>query len=266
MLRTELEQFLAATFQSENFEDHCQNGLQVEGKASIQKIACGVSFNLPFLEAALTFQADALIVHHGIFGKNFFSVTGVLKAKIKLLLQHDISLFGIHLPLDAHREYGNNAQLFAYLGGEILEPYDVGFIGKNSNHYPLAQILDIFHQKLHPATYQDLPADVAGSAVLTPKRQHGFLYFANGPNVPEKIAIISGGASKFYPDTVKKGIDTFICGSVDEPTPALAYETQTNFINLGHYWSEKPGILALQAAIAQQFAVETAFLEIENVI
>lgn len=266
MSRTELEQFLATTFQYRNFEDTCQNGLQVEGKAAIQKIACGVSFNLPFLEAALQLQADALLVHHGIFGKNVFSVTGTLKAKIKLLLQHDMSLFGIHLPLDAHREYGNNAQLFAYLGGEILEPYEVGYIGQNSRRYPLAQLLEIFHHKLHPAAFQDLSPHAAGASVLTPKRQQGFLYFDYGPAVPEKIAIVSGGAAKYYAEAVKKGVDTFICGSVDEPTPAIAYETNTNFINLGHYWSEKPGILALQAAIEKQFGVETAFLEIANVI
>lgn len=268
MLRTELEQFLEDTFQYGNFEDYCKNGLQVEGKESIRRIVFGVSFNLLLLEKAVAFQADAIIVHHGFFGKDVFSLTGRLKAKLKLLLQHDISLFGIHLPLDAHPEYGNNAQLFSYIGGQILEPYDVGFIGENKKQHSLLQLLNIFHQKLHPEDYQETPVEKTLLSVLIPKQQHGFLYFDNGPKVPEKIVIISGSASRDYREEkiLDKGIDTFICGSVDEPTPAISYETKTNFVNLGHYWSEKPGILALQTLIEQQFDVETTFIEIENVI
>ena len=179
MLRTELEQFLEDTFQYGNFEDYCKNGLQVEGKESIRKIVFGVSLNLPLLEKATTFHTDAIIVHHGFFGKDFFRLKGVMKNKIKLLLHHDISLFGIHLPLDAHREYGNNAQLFSYIGGEIIEPYDVGFIGENREQHSLSQLLDIFHQKLHPAHYEDTSDGNKVSSVLIPKQHSGFLYFDN---------------------------------------------------------------------------------------
>ena len=266
MLRKELEQFLADTFQYGDFDDYCQNGLQIEGKDEIHTIAFGVSFNLPLLHEAIASQTDAIIVHHGFFGKNFLSLRGVMREKIKLLLQHDVSLFGIHLPLDAHWGYGNNAQLFSYIGGEIVEPYDVGFIGNNSKHYSLLQLLDQFHQQLHPEQYQDIPAETPNSSVLAPKYQHGFLYFDNGPEIPQKIAIMSGDSARYYREGLEKGFDTFIGGSIDEPTPAISYETETNFINLGHYWSEKPGILALQQAIDQQFDVKTIFIEIENVI
>ncbi|MBN1550845.1 Nif3-like dinuclear metal center hexameric protein [bacterium] len=268
VLRIELEQFLKETFQYDHFQDYCQNGLQIEGKDSIKKIVFGVSFNLLLLEKAIEQQADAIIVHHGFFGKNFFSMKGVLKEKIKLLLHHDISLFGIHLPMDAHEQYGNNARLFSYLGAEICEPYDVGFIGLNIRDYPLGQMLDIFHQKLHAEDYQASPAQQQVTSALIPKQQHGFLYFDNGPAIPETIAIISGGSSKTYrsEEFFEKGVDTFICGSIDEAIPAVSYETKTNFVNIGHYWSEKAGPLALQAEIARLFDVETSFVEIENTI
>jgi dinuclear metal center YbgI/SA1388 family protein len=268
MLRTELEYFLKDTFQYENFQDFCQNGLQVEGKETIKKIALGVSFHLPLLEQAITQQADAMIVHHGIFGKEFFSLKGVLKGKIKLLLQHDLSLFGIHLPLDAHAQYGNNAQLFAYLGAETREAFDVGFIGENTRRHSLTQMLDIFQQRLQPANYQSPSGEYAISSVFKPKQRHGFLYFDNGPAIPETIAIISGGAAKQYrsEQLLEKHVDTFICGNVEETTPAVSYETKTNFVNIGHYWSEKAGLLALQAEIQRRFAVETVFIEIENVV
>jgi putative NIF3 family GTP cyclohydrolase 1 type 2 len=78
---------------------------------------------VPFLDQAVDHQADAIIVHHGFFGKDFFRMTGTKKRRVKLLFEHDISVFGIHLPLDAHLDYGNNAQLFAYLDAKITEPY-----------------------------------------------------------------------------------------------------------------------------------------------
>ena len=97
MLRTELEQFLADTFQYQNFEDGCKNGLQVEGKEDIQKIAFGVSLSVPLLDQAIARQADAIFVHHGFFGKDFFTITGTKGQRVKRLLQHNISLFGIHI-------------------------------------------------------------------------------------------------------------------------------------------------------------------------
>ena len=266
MLRDELEQFLADIFQYADFQDYCQNGLQIEGKEHIRKIAFGVSFNMPLLQEAMAFEAEAIIVHHGFFGKNFFRLRGIMREKVKLLLQHDISLFGIHLPLDAHRDYGNNAQLFAAFGGTILEPYDVGFVGTNPQQHSLVRLLDLFHQRLHPADSPETVEQKSWNSVLIPKQRYDFVYFDNGPNIPQKIAIISGGSAKYYHEAVSKGVDTFIGGSVDEPTPAMSYETGTNFISLGHYWSEKPGIQALQKAIEQQFDVETIFIEIENMI
>jgi putative NIF3 family GTP cyclohydrolase 1 type 2 len=128
--------------------------------------------------------------------------------------------------------------------------------------------LDIFQQRLQPANYQSPSGEYAISSVFRPKQRHGFLYFDNGPAIPETIAIISGGAAKQYrsEQLLAKHIDTFICGNVEETTPAVSYETKTNFVNIGHYWSEKAGLLALQAEIQQRFAVETVFIEIENVV
>ncbi|GAK57001.1 hypothetical protein U27_03965 [Candidatus Vecturithrix granuli] len=268
MLRTDLEHFLKELYHYERFEDYCQNGLQVEGKEEIRKIVFGVSFNLPFLQKAIEAQADAIIVHHGIFGKNFFTVKGVLKERVKPLLQYNISLFGIHLPMDAQEQHGNNAQLLSYLDAEVLEPYDLGFIGQNTQEHSLSRILDIFHEKLHPAGYQIPPVERSLASILTPKQQHGFVLFDHGPQIPRKIAIISGGAAGKYrsEDLLSKGVDTYISGSVDEATPAWSYETKTNFINLGHYWSEKSGPLALQQEIARLFDVKTEFIEVENVI
>ena len=266
--RQELEQFLKETFQYDRFQDNCQNGLQIEGKAEIETVAFGVSFHLPLLEQAMQQNADAIIAHHGIFGKNFFVLKGAMREKIWRLLQHDISLFGIHLPLDAHEQLGNNAELLRYLGAEIVEPLNVGYIGHNSQEYSLAQMLDIFHDRLHSEGFQPPFADVPASFLLAPMYRHGFLAYANGPEIPRNIAVLSGSAAKEFRSDIlrEKHIDTYICGSVDEAAAAASLETRMNFVNLGHYWSEKSGILALKAEIERRFDVSAVFLEVENII
>lgn len=268
ILRNELSIFLKETFHVERFQDFCQNGLQVEGKAQIETIAFGVSLHLPFIERAIQFNADAIIVHHGFFGKDVFSLTGRRREQIRLLLQHDISVFGMHLPLDAHQQYGNNAELLRYLGAEMLEPFDVGFFARNTQEHPLTAMLDIFHHALHPAAYQPAASPAPAPFLLAPTYRHGFLTYPNGPEIPKKLAVISGGASREYRSNAifERGVDTFICGSVDESAAAVSYETRTNFINLGHYWSEKPGILALKSEIERSFDVRALFIEIENAV
>jgi putative NIF3 family GTP cyclohydrolase 1 type 2 len=103
--------------QPERFKDYGPNGLQVEGKSEIRRIVSGVTASRALIEAAIEAGADAIFVHHGLFWRGMDGrITGWLKERIRLLLAHDINLFAYHLPLDAHAELGNNAQLGARLG------------------------------------------------------------------------------------------------------------------------------------------------------
>lgn len=257
--RTELNEDLRQLFRYEDYEDYCLNGLQIEGRDTIKKIAFAVSYNLLSVEAAIESRADALIVHHGVFGKNFFSVTGREKVKIKALLDADISLFGIHLPLDGHRELGNNAQLTACISANIIEPFEVGFIAKNTAKLTRNEILEAFHAKLGTDDEAPIPQDG-----IKPSRTYGMDHCDFGPEVPEKIAIVSGGSGSYYETALNKGIDTYICGDILEQIPAIAYESKTNYINLGHYWSETLGIKALQSYCEKNYDIETIYININN--
>ena len=257
--RENLSRDLEKLFRYEDYEDYCLNGLQIEGRKTIKKIAFAVSYNLPAVEQAINWGADALIAHHGVFGKNFFSVTGREKVKVKALLDADISLFGIHLPLDAHRELGNNAQLAACISADILEPFEVGFIVMNTAKLSRQEILKAFHDKLSTDDEGRIKAEG-----IKPGKTYGIDHCDFGPDVPEKIAIVSGGSGSYYEPALLKGIDTFIGGDIREQIPAIAYESKTNYINLGHYWSETIGIKALQTWCEQNYQVETVFLNINN--
>jgi putative NIF3 family GTP cyclohydrolase 1 type 2 len=114
------QQILAAfdnLLEPQRYRDYGPNGLQVEGKQEIRRIVSGVTASLALIEAAIEARADALFVHHGLFWRGQDGrVTGWLKQRLALLLAHDINLFAYHLPLDAHAELGNNAQLGLQLG------------------------------------------------------------------------------------------------------------------------------------------------------
>ncbi|MFA6618523.1 MAG: Nif3-like dinuclear metal center hexameric protein [Candidatus Neomarinimicrobiota bacterium] len=254
-LARDLEQF----FRYEDYEDYCLNGLQVEGKNEINKIAFAVSYNLPSLQEAINSGADAFIVHHGIFGKNFFSIKGREKTKIKALLDNDISLFGIHLPLDAHRELGNNAQLAACISAEIIDAFSVGYSVKNTAKYSIEKILKIYHEKL--GTDKTAPIKSKG---ISPARTFGMDHCNFGPDIPENIAIVSGGGAGYYEKAIDMGVDTYITGDIREQDPAIAFESKSNFINLGHYYSETLGIKALENHCKNNYNIETIFINVKN--
>ncbi|BFN37311.1 Nif3-like dinuclear metal center hexameric protein [Fidelibacter multiformis] len=263
MKRHELDQFLRHLYQIETFDDYCYNGLQVEGAENIHKILLGVSFHSLLLEAAIREHADAIIVHHGIFGKDFFKIHEPFKKTLHTLLNKNISLFGIHLPMDAHPEIGNNAELARMIGASILEPFEVGFLVENTRNLSLQQIVNLYHKELDPDGENDATNH---PSPLHYKSRGGIQYYDFGPDTPEKIGILSGGGSGYITDAQSLGADTYITGDIKEHLPAYLYDHGLNYINLGHYRSETTGVLALKRLIEKTFSVECVFRDIFNPI
>ena len=117
LLLDELRDYNSSLLQTTQLKDYCPNGVQVEGRAEVRRIATGVTASRHVLDAAIAWGADAILVHHGYFWRNEeATITGIKKRRIARLLQNDVSLLAYHLPLDAHPELGNNAQLGKRLG------------------------------------------------------------------------------------------------------------------------------------------------------
>ena len=115
--RDELDGYLKGLLAVDRFKDYGPNGLQVEGRAEVRKVVSGVTASLALIEAAVDAGADAIVVHHGLFWRGQDGrVTGWMKKRLQRLLAADVNLFAYHLPLDAHPELGNNAQLARRLG------------------------------------------------------------------------------------------------------------------------------------------------------
>jgi dinuclear metal center YbgI/SA1388 family protein len=244
----ELEKLLNIYLNVPLFKDSCPNGLQVEGKREIKKIATAVSANLTTLQKAVEQEIDALVVHHGLFWfKDPYPLVGTKKNKIEMLLRHGIALFAYHLPLDAHSEVGNNWCAARELGWLNLEPFgefngtSVGVKGT----FPAQEVLK-FQGKLE--AYYGHPAAVA----------------LGGKKEISSGSLISGGAYKELGAAARAGVDCFITGNFDEPAWSIAHEEGIHFFALGHAATEKVGPKALASYIQKTYGIAAHFLDVPN--
>ena len=120
--RDQLLQLLNETLDPNRMADYCPNGLQVEGKSQISKVITGVTASKALLELAVSRNADAVIVHHGLMWKGDpMTVSGFRKERLACVLSANLNVFAYHLPLDKHPELGNNVQLGRILGWSTYE-------------------------------------------------------------------------------------------------------------------------------------------------
>ena len=243
MRLNELRDYIESELAVSRFRDYCPNGLQVEGRAEVRRIATGVTASQAVLEAATAWGADAILVHHGYFWRSEdAAITGIKKRRVAHLLKHDISLLAYHLPLDAHPELGNNAQL-----AEMLGFVEQGRFGEQdiAMHGVLAQ----------PQTLQQLPKLIQ----LTLQRTPQVIGHAN-PNIA-RIAWCSGGGQSYFEQAVALGVDAFLTGEISEQNVHVAQETGVVFIAAGHHATERYGVQALGEHLAERFGLEHRFFD-----
>lgn len=224
-------------------KDDCQNGLQVEGKAEIRKIVTGVSWSQILFEQAIEKKADMILVHHGIFANSISNppqIKGTLKNRLKLLLKNDLNLCGFHLPLDAHPTIGNNSSLCKLLGIKKLKPIDVGFYGDLDKETNFSDFVKNLEQKL-------------GTQAII---------IAAGKDKVRQVGVLSGGASTEVARMKELGVDVFITGDIREHLVREIEELKINFINAGHYNTEKLGIQNLGQLVAKKFKIDVEYIDV----
>lgn len=231
------------------FKDNSLNGLQVEGKPEVEKIALGVSCNQKLFTAAKEKSCDLILVHHGLlWEKRWQFLRGVQKQRVKFLFDNEISLVAYHLPLDSHLEIGNNSQGLKKLNVKIKGQFGlyngefIGFWGELSGKITLAKFKEQVNRVFG-----------AKSAV-----------FAGGKTMIQSCAFVSGGGRGLLEEAIEKEIDVYITGETNESVPAMAQEAGINFIASGHYNTEKFGVLALGELLEKKFKVKTEFIDIPN--
>ncbi len=240
----EVDLCLQQLLQPQAFKDYGPNGLQVQGTRPVRHIVSGVTASLAFIDAAIAAGADTLLVHHGLFWRGQDGrLTGWLAARVRRLMLADVSLFAFHLPLDAHAELGNNAQLGHRLGLQADARFGeqaLGFIGPAQ--MSLHELVQQAQQQLGKA-----PVQVPGDG--RPLR---------------RVAWCSGGAQGYFEDAIAAGADAFLTGEISEPQAHLARETGVAFLACGHHATERYGAPAVAAHVAAQFGLKHQFIDIEN--
>ncbi|MBI2769587.1 MAG: Nif3-like dinuclear metal center hexameric protein [Burkholderiales bacterium] len=235
--------------QPERFRDYGPNGLQVEGKGEIARIVSGVTASRALIEAAIAARADAVFVHHGLFWRGQDGrVTGWMKQRLALLLAHDINLYAYHLPLDAHPELGNNAQLGLKLGLQATARFgeqDLGFLGAPADGGSFSST-----EELASHLEKQLNRPVA----RVPGAQGAI----------KKVAWCTGGAQGYFEAAIAAGADAFITGEISEPQAHYARECGVSFFACGHHASERYGAPAVAGHVAGQLGVAHQFIEVDN--
>ncbi len=236
MLLSELDNYIGRLLEVSRFRDYCPNGIQVEGRTDISKIATGVTASQRLLEAATAWGADAILVHHGYFWRNEEqAVRGIKKRRIAHLLQHDVSLLAYHLPLDAHPELGNNAQLAQRLGllpKGCFGEQDIAWQGDLQQPQSLGQFAAQLEKIL-----QRVPLVVGESGQML-----------------NRIAWCSGAAQSYFEQAVALGVDAFLTGEISEQNVHVARETGVAFIAAGHHATERYGVQALGDMVYRRWA------------
>ncbi len=219
------------------------NGLQVQNDGQVTRVAAAVDACEAVLQQAIEKGADLLIVHHGLFWSGLAPLTGVQCRKLKLALDHNLAVYSMHLPLDAHPKLGNNALLCRALGLKKLKPF-----------------FEEFGTELGWQVETRIPRDELAARLA--KAVGGPVHLApGGPAIARKIGVVTGGAGGEIFKVAKLGVDTFITGEGPHWSYTAAEELGLNLFYGGHYATETFGVKALGAELKRKFRLPWEFLD-----
>jgi len=243
----EMVEFLNAELMIDRFKDYCPNGLQVQGKDEVQKVVTAVTASLAVVRRSVELGADVLLVHHGYFWKSEDQcIAGMKRARIKCLLENDVNLLAYHLPLDAHPEYGNNAQFAKILGiapsGTLGGEAELVGVGSFKKKLPASELAQLISVKLNRE-----PLHIKGKIEYV-----------------RKLAWCTGGAQNYFKNAIDDGVDAYISGEVSEQNYHLAKESGVHYFAAGHHATERYGVQAVGELLSRKFAVEHVFVDENN--
>lgn len=246
MNRTDLVAYLDDYLHIDDIADYGPQGIQVEtANTDINRIALAVDVSPAVIETAVSWQADMLLVHHGILWRQVERIAGPLGMRVQQLMAHGLNLYAAHLPLDAHPEVGNNAVLGKLFGiGESewwCSPTNVliGVVGDLSTPLKLDDLVSQVNSQLH-----------------TKAR-----LLAHGPDQVKRLAILSGFGADKVAEVKKLGADTYLTGETSHANFWAASDFGINVIFAGHYATETVGVQALGAHLVEKFGVEVRFFD-----
>lgn len=229
-------------------KDYAYNGLQVEGSQNITKIAYGVSASLSLFKEAKKHKCNTIIVHHGLFWDNIKYIKNYLKDRLLFLLENNINLLAYHLPLDKHKEIGNNINLIKLFNPIIIKEWgiyngkEIGFRADLKDPTNINKIIKILKEQIN----------------INP------IYYSYNKKKIKSIGVISGGSSDAINQAIDENLDLFITGENKEYIQEICKESNIAYLAIGHYNSEKQGVISLKDHLENKFNLAGVFIDIPN--
>lgn len=243
--RQKIVSYLDRELKISEINDFSCNGLQVEGAKDIKKIALSVDACMTVFEKAKKEGCQMIIAHHGIIWGGIKSVSKTIKQNLYFLLRNEISLYAAHIPLDLHPRLGNNIQLCRTINLKKIKEFGeyegnlIGFEGELAKSSSIEEIKEKINK------------NIGGASTILPF----------GKKRIKKIGIVSGGGAKSLIEAIEKGLECFITGEHAHENFHLARESRINVIYIGHYFSEKLGVIALGKHLEKKFGLKTTFID-----
>ncbi len=241
-----ISQFLDRTLQNQLFTDSSNNGLQIANRGAVSSIVVGVDASLRLLQAAKDEGADFVLCHHGLsWGDSLKRLTGLNYELVSFAITHNIAVYASHLPLDAHPQVGNNAQLAKLLKLQKVKPafqYHGNTIGV-TGILPKMSTFEAF-------------CETIGTTVSPDYRALAF-----GPQKIRKIGIVSGGGAEMIAEAKELGLDAFLTGEPTLQGYTQAENLKMNAVFAGHYATEITGVRALASLLTRQFGVPSTVID-----
>jgi dinuclear metal center YbgI/SA1388 family protein len=227
--------------------DSSYNGLQVTREnSSIQKTAFAVDACMESFKRAAGWGADMLFVHHGLFWGKVLPLVGTHFQRIKFLTDNGIGLYAVHLPLDMHPDFGNNAGLAGKLDLKEKEPFG-----------------EYKGWKIGVKGILSEPADIDGVLKkIGMIRQDCLGILPFGPEKIRSIGVISGGATWEVQQAMEENLDLYITGEISHQIYHHCLEGNINLIAGGHYQTETWGVRLLAEKTSRDTDMETVFLDV----
>ncbi len=244
MDKNDLISYLDSYLQIPEIKDYGPQGLQVEALNNhIERIALAVDTAPVTIRAAADWEADMLLVHHGILWRNVERIAGPLGERVRLLLASGIHLYAAHLALDAHPDVGNNAVLANMLGLQNIDWWceamgiNIGVVGE----------IDTTLDELIISINDNLQTDA--------------VVLKQGPEHVQKVAIVSGFGADRIEEAHAQGADTFLTGETSHANYWAAADYGMNVIFAGHYVTETVGVKALGQHLSKKFEITVKFFD-----
>jgi dinuclear metal center YbgI/SA1388 family protein len=225
------------------------NGLQLANRGMVSHVAAAVDFSLVSIRKAIHHGADLLMLHHGMFWGGVAPLTGVQYERLALLLEHDIAVYGSHLPLDVHPVFGNNAILAKQLGlsatGEFLrhKHIHVGLSGSANIETAIVAAALAHLARAHEGSLRTTP--------IEPGRVTRRWGMCTG----------AGASSESLQEAVDLGLDTLIVGEGPHHTAVQARDLGIVVLYAGHYATETLGVRAIAEELGRRFGLEVSFID-----